>query len=37
MIQQSDIKKVEVIEDMRDTMILNTLAEDDARATSRRC
>ncbi|MEN6427753.1 MAG: DNA-directed RNA polymerase subunit beta [Phycisphaerales bacterium] len=28
-IQQSDIKKVEVIEDIRDTIIMNTLAQDD--------
>ena len=28
-IQQSDIKKVEIIEDVRDTIIFNTLAEDD--------
>ncbi|MBP7052784.1 MAG: DNA-directed RNA polymerase subunit beta [Phycisphaerae bacterium] len=28
-IQQSDIKKVEVIEDVRDTIIMNTLAQDD--------
>lgn len=29
LIQQSDIKKVEVIEDVRDTIIMNTLAQDD--------
>jgi DNA-directed RNA polymerase subunit beta len=29
LIQQSDIKKLEVIEDVRDAIILNTLAEDD--------
>lgn len=29
LIQQSNIKKVEVIEDVRDPIILNTLAEDD--------
>ncbi|RKY25199.1 MAG: DNA-directed RNA polymerase subunit beta [Planctomycetota bacterium] len=29
LIQQSKIKKVEVIEDVRDALILNTLAEDD--------
>jgi DNA-directed RNA polymerase subunit beta len=28
-IQQSDLKKVEIIEDMRDTIIMNTLAQDD--------
>jgi DNA-directed RNA polymerase subunit beta len=28
-IQQSDIKKVEIIEDVRDAIILNTLAQDD--------
>jgi DNA-directed RNA polymerase subunit beta len=28
-IQQSDIKKVEVIDDVRDTIIMNTLAQDD--------
>jgi DNA-directed RNA polymerase subunit beta len=28
-IQQSDIKKVEVIEDVRDTIVMNTLAQDD--------
>jgi len=28
-IQQSDIKKVEVIEEIRDTIIMNTLAQDD--------
>jgi DNA-directed RNA polymerase subunit beta len=28
-IQQSDIKKVDVIEDVRDTIVMNTLAQDD--------
>jgi len=28
-IQQSDIKKVEVIEEVRDTIVMNTLAQDD--------
>jgi DNA-directed RNA polymerase subunit beta len=28
-IQQSDLKKVEIIEDMRDTIVMNTLAQDD--------
>jgi len=32
LIQQSDIKKVEVIEQVRDTLILNTLAEDDCQS-----
>jgi len=32
LIQQSDIKKVEVIEDVRDTLILNTLVEDDCQS-----
>jgi DNA-directed RNA polymerase subunit beta len=32
LIQQSDIKKVEVIEQARDTIILNTLAEDDCQS-----
>ena len=31
-IQQSDVKKVEVIEDIRDTIIMNTLAQDDCPA-----
>jgi len=31
-IQQSDIKKVEVVEAARDTLILNTLAEDDCQS-----
>jgi len=32
LIQQSGIKKVEVIEDVRDALILNTLAEDDCQS-----
>jgi len=32
LIQQSDIKKVEVIEEVRDPLILNTLAEDDCQS-----
>jgi len=32
LIQQSDVKKVEVIEQARDTIILNTLAEDDCQS-----
>ncbi len=31
-IQQSDIKKVEIVEDVRDTIILNTLAQDDCQS-----
>ncbi len=31
-IQQSDIKKVEIIEDVRDTIIMNTLAQDDCQS-----
>jgi DNA-directed RNA polymerase subunit beta len=31
-IQQSDIKKVEIVEDVRDTIIMNTLAQDDCQS-----
>jgi DNA-directed RNA polymerase subunit beta len=32
LIQQSDVKKVEVIEDVRDSIILNTIADDDCQS-----
>jgi DNA-directed RNA polymerase subunit beta len=32
LVQQSDIKKLEVIDDVRDVLILNTLAEDDCQS-----